>query len=328
MNYFMIGGDKREYGPVDGELIRQWLREGRANGETLLRLEDETDFKPLRTFAEFAADFPPAQAQPEVAMGLLDATPPARVEVSISHAFARAWHLVGEHFVEVLGACLLVWMALTAMLFLPFIGPILAMVFHGLFYGGLFLFFLKLIREGDATPGDVFALPAGNSGALIATGIITIMVTEIATVCCFVLPGIYLQIAWLFALPLVADKGFNLWPALSVSRQVITRVWFKMFGLFLLSFLPVVVFHIYMNGRLAGDLWPYVEEMWSVARAAMDSGGHPNEAKVEAIMKEVQAVQAGYGSWALMRQGLLLISLPLGVGSLAYAYEDIFGPKK
>ncbi len=94
------------------------------------------------------------------------------------------------------------------------------------------------------------------------------------------------------------------------------------------SFLPVVVFHIYMNGRLAGDLWPYVQEMWSVARSAVASGGQPNEAAIEAIMKEVQAVQAGYGSWALMRQALLLISLPLGVGSLAYVYEDIFGPKK
>jgi len=57
MNYFMIGGDKREYGPVDAELIRQWLREGRANGETLLRAEGETDWKPLRTFADFQAEF-------------------------------------------------------------------------------------------------------------------------------------------------------------------------------------------------------------------------------------------------------------------------------
>ena len=49
----MIGGDGRHYGPVTVEQVRQWLAEGRATAQTLLRVEGG-DWKPLATFPEFA----------------------------------------------------------------------------------------------------------------------------------------------------------------------------------------------------------------------------------------------------------------------------------
>lgn len=36
-NYYMIGGDGKEYGPVTATQLRQWLAEGRANGQTQIR---------------------------------------------------------------------------------------------------------------------------------------------------------------------------------------------------------------------------------------------------------------------------------------------------
>ena len=328
MNYFMMGGDKREYGPVDAELIRQWLQEGRANGDTLARLENESEWRPLRTFPEFFAAPGPAQPPPMPA-GAPPGETPLEIRfdtpMSVRHAFGRAWHLVSEHFVEVLGACMLVWMALTALLFIPGVGSIFTMIFHGLFFGGLFMFFLKLIREGDATPGDVFSLPYGNGGALIATGIVTSLLTQFA-VCLCILPKFYLEIAWLFAIPLVADKGLNIWPALTVSRKVISRFWFRMFALFLLAFLPVVVFQLYMNERMMADTVPYIRELLALFGDPANANDLSN--KVQVIATKIEDVETSYGTWALMRQALLLISMPIGIASIAFVYEDIFGPKK
>jgi hypothetical protein len=50
--YYIIGADQKEYGPVTADEIRAWIAEGRANGQTLARLEGGP-WKPLSTFAEF-----------------------------------------------------------------------------------------------------------------------------------------------------------------------------------------------------------------------------------------------------------------------------------
>lgn len=53
--YRIVGADQREYGPVTAEQVRQWIQEGRANGATIVRFEQNA-WKPLSTFPEFAAD--------------------------------------------------------------------------------------------------------------------------------------------------------------------------------------------------------------------------------------------------------------------------------
>src|SRR5688500_13320330 len=201
MKYFMIGGDKREYGPVDAEVIRQWIRDGRANGETLLRAEGETDWKALRTFADFQGDAgPPPLPAAWPPVDYLAPDQARKVRVQVGHSFARAWHLVGQHFGTVAAASLMVWLIFTAMLYAPCLG-VLAMLFYGPLFGGLYMFFLKLIREGDAAPGDVFALTRDSAVPLMMTGLVSLILIQIGTVFC-ILPGIYLLIAWLFSLPL------------------------------------------------------------------------------------------------------------------------------
>lgn len=60
--YKIIGGDGKEYGPISGDQLRQWISEGRINAQTQVLLEGTTDWKPLGTLAEFAASFPAAPA--------------------------------------------------------------------------------------------------------------------------------------------------------------------------------------------------------------------------------------------------------------------------
>ena len=45
-----------------------------------------------------------------------------------------------------------------------------------------------------------------------------------------VIPGIYLSIAYSFTLPLIVDKKLDIWGAMEVSRQAVTKQWFTIFG--------------------------------------------------------------------------------------------------
>lgn len=55
-NYLIIGGDGKEYGPVTDADVRQWIAEGRLNGQSLAKAESDTELRPLSAFPEFAAE--------------------------------------------------------------------------------------------------------------------------------------------------------------------------------------------------------------------------------------------------------------------------------
>jgi hypothetical protein len=72
----------------------------------------------------------------------------------------------------------------------------------------------------------------------LAFAAILIYIMTILGFILLVLPGIYLSIAYIFTLPLIADKGMDVWEAMELSRKTVTKHWFKVFGLmFLLSIL-------------------------------------------------------------------------------------------
>ncbi len=65
--YTIKGADGREYGPANADQVRQWIIEGRANAQTLVRAEGAADWKLLSEFPEFATSTtvqPPAGAAP------------------------------------------------------------------------------------------------------------------------------------------------------------------------------------------------------------------------------------------------------------------------
>lgn len=50
----------------------------------------------------------------------------------------------------------------------------------------------------------------------------------------FVIPGIYLSVAYMLAVPLVVERGLSPWQALETSRKAIGQHWFKVFGLLII----------------------------------------------------------------------------------------------
>jgi hypothetical protein len=62
--YKIIGADQKEYGPVSADQLRQWLTEGRVNGQTKVQAADSAEWKTLAELPEFAALLPKAPPPP------------------------------------------------------------------------------------------------------------------------------------------------------------------------------------------------------------------------------------------------------------------------
>jgi hypothetical protein len=64
MNFRIIGGDGRQYGPIPEEQLRRWIAEGRANAQTQIQPEGAPEWKPLSSFPELAPLTPVAAPAP------------------------------------------------------------------------------------------------------------------------------------------------------------------------------------------------------------------------------------------------------------------------
>jgi uncharacterized membrane protein len=67
------------------------------------------------------------------------------------------------------------------------------------------------------------------------------IVLIIAGLVLFILPGIYLAVAYSFAAFLITEKGMGVWQALEASREAITEYWWRYFGLMLMSALLMLL---------------------------------------------------------------------------------------
>ena len=62
--YTIIGGDKKPYSSVTADDIRRWIADGRLNAQSLAREENDTEWRPLSAFPEFADVFAASSAPP------------------------------------------------------------------------------------------------------------------------------------------------------------------------------------------------------------------------------------------------------------------------
>src|SRR5258708_22863459 len=53
--YRILGVDGKEYGPVSAEVLRRWVAEGRANGQSKVLSEGATEWRPLAEIPELAS---------------------------------------------------------------------------------------------------------------------------------------------------------------------------------------------------------------------------------------------------------------------------------
>ena len=187
--------------------------------------------------------------------------------LDIGSCLRRGWALVRSNFWPVVGVTVLI-LTLRAAAFFAMIGVVVS----GPLLGGLCLYFLKKIRGEPAGVGTAFS---GFSRAFLPLFLASLVMAVLTTagLFCLLLPGIYLAVAWTFTLALVIDKRLGFWPAMRLSRQTISKHWWKFFGFIIVLSLV----------KMAGMLVFFV------------------------------------GS---------LVTAPIALAALMYAYEDVFGAPK
>ena len=115
-----------------------------------------------------------------------------------------------------------------------FVTSLLGTPVYAVIIAGLFKYYLKLIRDEPAGIGDAFSGFGPALGQLILLGLVSGVLSLIGYCLC-ILPGIYLTVSWIFAVPLVIDRGMGFWEAMEFSRKVVAKHWFLIFALQILS---------------------------------------------------------------------------------------------
>ncbi|MCI0414403.1 hypothetical protein L0222_16630 [bacterium] len=230
--------------------------------------------------------------------------------IEIGSCLSRSWALYKREFGLIFVTTLVINIASSAASGFPYVGVLIGLALNGVLFGGLYWFYLKLIRGEKAELADAFAgfqialvplmLASAVSGILILVvmGIVALpmLITWIPLLIRFskdpnvdpdillaalgagtilnilfcILVATVLYLFWVFAFPLIIDKRMQFWDALEASRKAVMSNFASVFGLFLVGGLLTV------GGLLACCI------------------------------------------------GVFFV-LPVFFGSIAYAYEDLFG---
>jgi hypothetical protein len=230
--YKIIGADGKEYGPVSAEQLKQWILEGRANSQTKVQAEGNSEWLLLGSIPEFADTA--SAAAPPPAINAAEAQRQAREVLSrnyhlnIGDCIGRAWELIQRDFWFLVGASFVSGL-IGAGGFIPYLSIVASLIVAGPMLGGLSILYLRKIRGQSVNFGDIFLGFGVSFGSLLGAYLVCMLLTTVGLFLC-ILPGIYLAVSWIFTIALVIDKRMGFWEAMELSRKVVGKHWWKMFG--------------------------------------------------------------------------------------------------
>lgn len=239
--YHVIGRDGAEYGPVDADGVRRWIAEGRLTPESHVRMAGTDQWRTLAEFPEFAGAFgqatttPPLLPPPPYGQASVDPivedTLRRNPRVAVGSCISRGFDLVTNNLGLFVGATLVAGLLMLV--------PIIGWLLSGPLLGGLCVLMLNRMRGRAAQVSDVFVGFGPLFWQLLLARVVAHILVSVGLLFCL-LPGIYLAVAWAFAIPLVIDRNMEFWSAMEVSRKVVNKVWWPMFGLLILAYLIAV----------------------------------------------------------------------------------------
>ena len=103
---------------------------------------------------------------------------------------------------------------------------ILSTLLYGPLMGGLYYSYLKRIRGEKVNVETAFAGFGPRFVQLLLGSLVSFCLIAVGFLC-LILPGIYLLVCWAYAIPLIIDKGIDFWAAMSISRQMVRKHWWK-----------------------------------------------------------------------------------------------------
>ena len=338
--YKIIGADQKEYGPIPADQIRQWISEGRANGQTMVCAEGTTDWKPLEMFPEFGL-----MASP-VAAGIASpslASPASPEEIlardytlDIVSCISRGWALFKDDFwtlfltfllcvVLTIGALVVIVLIAISIganrlpyattPYLAFIYSIFVALVMGPAAGGLYQVYLSIIRGQPATAGDIFAGFKTFQDLFLGK-----LITGLMGVACL--------------LPYNIAKANQMAPLMDSIRQNPTSInpheFLSRMNSATLSTLPIIficlipamylsvnwIFALMLIADKKMDFWSALKVSWRMV--------HKHWFSIFGLLALIGLINIAGVCMCCIG---VLATIPLGLAALMYAYEDIFGRK-
>lgn len=340
--FFILGGDGKEYGPVSVAKVQEWMIAGRANMQTQARRADESGWRTLGDFPEFApqsnsgqvpvATEPPPPVASEGAIpapvaplaapaaGFTPAPPqgtPAEIAAAmiarsrgldVFSCLSRSFDLWKENLLPLVGVTLLSMVVQMILGFIPLVSLVNTFFLAGVFTGGLHYYYLGRMRGQNREVGDIFS---GFSKAFGKLGLTTLVMMSL--IIAAMLPFFGPLFLAMFKLA-AANQGAGATPQIPTMSVA-------MIALTCIGIIPVT----------------YLAVSWSFAYTlVIDQGLGPwtaLEVSRRVITKRWFSMLGLMicGS-ILMLMGLLVLivgvffAMPIVLGAMLYAYEDLCRP--
>lgn len=315
--YWMIGGDGKEYGPVEEDQLRTWIAEHRANAQTLVRREGKTDWVALGSLPEFAEAL--RQAYPPLPSGLVPpaSTPsappsstfdPTTGSLEIGACLSRAVHLLGQNLLLFALGSLVLWLLSFLGQTVVCAGPLAALLLTGPLTCGLCLVMLKRARNEPATARDQFTFLGPMFVPFMLLGIVHEVAVGLGMLLC-VVPGLLLAWLWSFAFVIGADRRCGYWEALRDSARLVRARPLSMLVVVTIAWLPLILASAYV-------LWQssltFNELFFAGGVFELDAQ------RLEMFARRTAGLQ-------IQRLLVLLFNLPFGHAVIVQAYADLQG---
>ncbi|WP_457577364.1 hypothetical protein [Desulfomarina sp.] len=143
---------------------------------------------------------------------------------------------------------------------------VLSGIVSALFTAGLFYMGVRKVA-GDTLSWKMIFSGFSKTGKVIVATLLQTILVSIGMIL-FIIPGIYLMIAYGLAMPLILDRDMGPWQALETSRKAIHKVWWKVAGavivmglIYMVSVIPLglgMIWTLPMSFALAGVIYRHL----------------------------------------------------------------------
>ena len=319
--YTIIGDNEKEYGPITGSDVRQWISEGRLNEHTLTKAEGETEWRPLSTFPEFAdllAVKTPPPIAPAPSTGFTGSVG-RDYELDMGGCLTRGWELFKNNFGLLFVTAFVVMLiegAIGGLGAIPVVGPVFSlvnMVVAGPLMGGLYYVYIQTIRHQPAEVGDVFAGFTRAFGQLFFGHFVTVLLAGLCLI-----PFLIILIVMLVP---VAEQG-----QLSAQHVLSTLSGTSLTVLGVALFVCLIPM-IYLQTCWLFTLPLIIDKQMDFGTAMKTSWKMVNKHwwQVFGLSLLIGLVNLAGALACLVG---LLFTVPIGFAALMSAYETIFGGQK
>lgn len=324
MNWY-YADKQQQIGPVSEADFQRLVSTGTITPQTLVWNESMPAWKPYAQISGQSTTTPPIPstpgsipesippsistiAKPPIAdpMAWAESIIARGFNINMGHCISRSWALYQSDFGPILGASTLVMLVLMAAGGVPYIGPFIQIALQGALMGGLYLYFLNKIRGNAPSVGDAFnGFQGENFKGLML---------------CHVVQSLLILV---FCLPMFIIFAAGLIIGIAMHEQIDPSLYPILIGagiLLFLLFIPVMIyltiswiFAIPLVADRKMDFW----QAMKVSRRVTGTHFWPI-----LLLTFVGGIIAASG-FILCCVGMFL-TIPIYIGALMYAYEDIF----